>query len=256
MARAKLAAGERLLEIQGIAELEVGSRRLRARAAQRAFEAARAELVDLGLGDDAIHRVLGGEADPHLTLRTNTSGVVLELAVQPHLWIEPYEPLVVLGDGQRLEVALQIPSDQVDRVAAGDSVEFRPVGASSGAAGLARVLSRVPEVDPDTRTLRVRATIERGIGGLFPGVFVEGELRHGEPRTTLALPTEAVIVVDGEDSVFVRRSDERFECVAVSLGAREGGFVEVHEGLEAGDRVATGGVFLLKSAMLASGGEE
>jgi RND family efflux transporter MFP subunit len=255
LAQAKLSAGERLLEVQGIAELEVEARRLRVRAARRAFEAARAELTDLGMDAAAISRILEGEADPHLTLRANTSGVVLNLAVQPHLWIESYDALVVLGDADRIELALRIPSDQADRVAAGDRVEFRPVG-QTGGAGLGRVLSRVPEVDPNTRTLKVRAAIEREVGGLYPGVFVEGELRHGEPRTALAIPKEAVIVVEGQDSVFVRRDHETFERVAVSLGEAEGGFVEVVDGLEAGNRVATGGVFLLKSAMLAAAGEE
>lgn len=256
LARARLGAGERLLEVEGIAELEVESRRLRVRAAQRAFQGARAELADLGMDSDAISRVLAGEADPHLTLRANTAGVVLDLAAQPYLWIEPYQPLVVLGDAQRMELALQIPSDQADRVAAGDRVEFRPVGAAAGAPGLARVVSRVPEVDPETRTLRVRAAIDREIGGLYPGVFVEGDLRHGEPRTTLAIPSGAVIVVAGQDSVFVRRGEETFERVPVVLGEAEDGFVEVESGLEAGDRVATGGVFLLKSAMVAAAGEE
>jgi cobalt-zinc-cadmium efflux system membrane fusion protein len=256
LAKARLSAGERLLEVQGIAELEVESRRLRVRAAQRAFQAAGAELADLGMGAEAIGRVLDGDADPHLTLRANTSGVVLELAAQPHLWIEPYESLVVLGDAQRLELALQIPSDQADRVAAGDRVEFRPVGGSGGGVGMARVVSRVPEVDPETRTLRVRAVIEREVGGLFPGVFVEGDLQHGEPRKTLAIQKAAVIVVGGRDSVFVRRGEETFERVPISLGENDGDFVEVSAGLEPGDQVATNGVFLLKSAMMAAAGEE
>jgi cobalt-zinc-cadmium efflux system membrane fusion protein len=255
LAENRLEAGERLLQVEGIAELEVEARRLTLRSARRSFAGARAELADLGMDADAIVTVLEGEADPHLALRAHTSGVVLDLRVQPHLWIEAYQSLVELGDADRVELGLQIPSDQVDRVSADDRVEFAPVGVPT-AGGEARVISRVPEVDPETRTLRVRAAIRRAPPGLFPGVFIEGRLFHGEVRTALAIPRSAVIAVAGVDSVFVRRGPEEFECVAVELGRSEGAWVEVVRGVEAGERVATGGVFLLKSTMLAASVEE
>jgi len=255
LAETRLRTGEYLLEVEGIAPIEVEARRLEVRAARRVLEAARSELLDLGMSREAIDEVLNGEADPHLVVRANTPGVVLKVDVQPHLWVQAFESLVTLGDVHRLELGLQIPADQADRIAAGDRIEFRPVGGSPQR-GSAEVVSRVPEVDPMTRTLRIRARLVAEIPGLYPGVFVEGTMQTGEERVGLAVPREAVIRVDNVNSVFVRRSETSFACVPVEIGRTDAGYSEVLSGLEAGDAVATGGVFLLKSTMLAAGGEE
>jgi multidrug efflux pump subunit AcrA (membrane-fusion protein) len=162
---------------------------------------------------------------------------------------------VVVGDPSRTELELQLPPDQAELAAEGDAVEFSPVGTASVAAR-ATVVSRVPQVDPTTRTVRVRARISGETRGFYPGVFVEGTLTHGEARRSPAAPEAAVIRLGDEDVVFVRTSDTTFAARPVRLGRLDGGAYEVLEGLAAGEEVAVEGVFFLKSVLVAAEGED
>ena len=64
-----------------------------------------------------------------------------------------------------------------------------------------------------------------------------------------------MIRIGGQDYVFVGIDAETFEARPVRLGVFNGMRYEVLEGLHAGEEVAAEGVFLLKSALLAQGGE-
>ena len=118
------------------------------------------------------------------------------------------------------------------------------------------MVSRVPQVDPATRTVKIRASIDNGAETFLPGVFVEGSLRYGGARRLPAIPEAAVIRMAGSDVVFVRTAAETFEARPVSLGVLHEGFFEVRSGVNEGEEVAVAGVFLLKSTMVAGEGEE
>ncbi|MCU0305874.1 MAG: efflux RND transporter periplasmic adaptor subunit [Thermoanaerobaculales bacterium] len=248
-----LEAGRELYAVEGISRIDLEQREQEAFAVDLELEVLREELVDHGFPDAALERVLETRTtDPHLPVAAPVDGVVLELAVEEHEWVEELQALLVVGDPQRLELELQIAPDQAPRVHEGDGVVFAPVGRPEGP-GRATVLSRVPQVDPDTRTIRVRARIVEPGSQLYAGLYVEGQLTQGEARVAPAVPESAVINLAGDDVVFVSRGGASFEARRVELGAFDGGYHEVVTGLATGDRVATGGVFLLKSALIGGG---
>jgi Cu(I)/Ag(I) efflux system membrane fusion protein len=215
----------------------------------------REELLDHGFPASALDSVLENrKPDAHLPVVAPMDGVVLELSVEDQEWVEDYRTLLVMGDPQRVELELQIAPDLATSIAAGDLVEFAPVGRSD-LVGRAKVITSVPQVDPETRTIKLRAKIVETGASLYPGVFVEGSITHGEPRRAAAVPVSAVINLAGEDVVFVELSEGSFEVTPVVLGVFDGTVHEVVEGLEVGDRIATGGVFLLKSTLLGGEGE-
>jgi len=257
LAKSRLQAGHALYELAAISRLNLETREQDALAARLRFDAARAELVDLGMKEEAVRDLMSSRStDPHLILRAPEDGVVLELPVQEHQWVREYDVLVVVGDPDRVELQLQIPPDQAAVIGAGDIVDFAPVGRPD-VAGRAHVVSRVPEVDPTTRTVRLRASIDKLRGGLFPGVFVEGSLTHGEARTSPSVPESAVIRLGAEDVVFIRLGPETYESRPVQLGQFNGSRYEILGGVAAGEEVAVQGVFLLKSALVAgAAGEE
>jgi cobalt-zinc-cadmium efflux system membrane fusion protein len=255
LARSRLEAGRQLLALEGISRQELELREQAAFSAQLALDAAREELVDLGLAPGTVDRLLEERStDPHLPVRTPIDGVVLELTVQQHEWLQAYEPLVVVGDPSRTELELQLPPDQAASAGEGDPVEFYAVGRSDTVR--ATVVSRVPQVDPTTRTVRVRARIAEDAPGLYPGVFVEGTLIHGVARHSPFVPEAAVIRVGTEDVVFVRTGATTFAARGVRLGLLDDGSYEILEGLEAGEEVVVQGVFFLKSALSAAEGQE
>jgi membrane fusion protein, heavy metal efflux system len=256
LAQNRLDAGRQLYELEGISRMELDRRSQEALAARLAYEQARAELIDLGYTEEGVDRDLEEqETEPHLTVRAPAPGVVLDLPVQQHEWIESYATLTVLGDPAQVELQLQLPPDEAHSVTAGDDIRFGLVGRDADQ-GRAVVATRVPRVDPQTRTVMVRARILDAPGNLFPGVFVEGMLQRGAARTAVSVPEAAVTRIGEHDAVFVRQGPETFAVRQVSLGRHGDAAYEVTDGLSVGEEIATAGVFFLKSALLkGSGGE-
>jgi YtkA-like/Barrel-sandwich domain of CusB or HlyD membrane-fusion len=104
----------------------------------------------------------------------------------------------------------------------------------------------LPQIDPATRTLRVRLTMPNPNLLLKPGMFVNVLLRAPLGRQ-LFVPASAVLQGGNRQVVFVARGQGSFEPHEVQLGTRtEDGFV-VLKGLQAGDTVATSANFLIDS---------
>ena len=255
LATKRVEAGRELLAVEGISRLDVELREQEALSARLEFDTAYEELLDHGMARAALDTVLASKTpDPHMPIASPAAGVVLRLDAQRHEWIQEYAPLMVIGNPDRVELDLQIAPDRASGITAGDVVEFAPVG-KPALVGRGEVMTRVPQVDPDTRTIRIRARIVDGDASLYPGVFVEGQVRLGAVRRGAAIPESAVIGVGGRESAFVQTGPDTFELREVRLGHVEGGVAEVAEGLQVGERVVAEGVFFLKSALVKGSGE-
>ncbi len=256
LADARVAAGEELLALDGISRLELERRRQEAYNARLAVEAERHHLLDVGVTEAELsERVAQDRPDGDVTLRAPEPGIVLGLHVQRFQWFGGFDPLLEIGDPGRLELVIQIAPADAGRIARGDVVEFEPVGLDRGGAGIARVISAIPSVDPVTRTVAVRARIEDPGPVLVPGLYVQGWIVRPQERLSPAVPESAVIRIDGRDHVFVGLSADTFEARPVTLGAFDGERYEIVEGPQPGEPVAVAGVFLLKSALLGQGAE-
>lgn len=252
----RLAAGRQLFELEGISRNELETREQEAFSAQLDRDRARAELLDIGLAAADIEELLATRTTgAHLPVTSPRDAVILELMVQEHQWVRAYEALMVLGDPGRVELVLQIPPDQAAAVSAGQGVEFVPVGRPH-LSGSAVVISRVPQVDPTTRTVKIRARIEQGPdAATFPGIYVEATITQGEARNAPSVPESAVIRMGASDVVFVQTSADTFEARVVELGLFNGTRYEVRSGVSTGEEVVVQGVFLLKSVLVTGVGE-
>lgn len=90
-------------------------------------------------------------------------------------------------------------------------------------------------VDPLSRTLPVRALITNEDGRLRPGMYMSVSLVL-EQRESLVIPEQAVLTQGSDQYVFVARGDTA-ERLPVKLGVRDGGYVEVLDGIKTDDPV-------------------
>jgi cobalt-zinc-cadmium efflux system membrane fusion protein len=107
-----------------------------------------------------------------------------------------------------------------------------------------------PVVDPQTRTVTVRAVIPNPGGLLKPNMFGELSLGTGPVRKALMIPENAVARDNDSAYVFVGVNDTLFARRRVHLGSTDNGEVEVTNGIDEGERVVANGSFLLKSELL------
>jgi RND family efflux transporter MFP subunit len=256
MADQRLEAGRELLAIEGISRMELERREQESLSAGLRYRTLREELLDHGVPENSLDRILESQRlDPHLPVTSPIDGVVLEVSVQEQEWVQPFAPLMVVGDPARIELELQLAPDQATSVTAGDSVEFAAVGRPDEG-GRAIVITRVPQIDPATRTVLLRARIDNDVMSFFPGAFVEAVVSTGSARRSLAVPRSAVINLDGGDVVFIASGADEFAVRPVVLGQSQGDLYEVVRGLEEGEEIAVSGVFLLKSTLVKSEGGE
>ncbi len=102
-------------------------------------------------------------------------------------------------------------------------------------------------VDPQTRSVQIRAEIRNPDRRLKSGMFAEMIIPTHAGKRGLAVTAESLVRQDGAVWLFVASDDTTFELRRVEPGISSGESVEIHSGLQAGERVVAKGVFYLKS---------
>jgi membrane fusion protein (multidrug efflux system) len=120
------------------------------------------------------------------------------------------------------------------------------------------IIAVAPEVDATTRSVRVRAQVANPGEQLHAGMFARVEVVLPERQAVLPIVATAVLYAPFGDSVFVIEEQTNDDTGAtervlrqqfVRLGRARGDFVDVVDGLSAGDTVVTSGVFKLRTGM-------
>lgn len=114
-----------------------------------------------------------------------------------------------------------------------------------------KVVQRSHQTDEKTRTVPVRIAVDNRRDLLHPGELVDARLAVGG-RKALAVPAEAVVLLQNQSTVFVAAGNNVFEPVAVQVGETRDGWVEIREGLPSNAPVVTKGAFALKARLLRS----
>jgi cobalt-zinc-cadmium efflux system membrane fusion protein len=112
------------------------------------------------------------------------------------------------------------------------------------------------EVQTDTNSIPLVATIDNKEGLLRPGMFVRVTIPIGPPRQALSIKPESVVQHENQQFVFVDMTGGTYKRVDVATGQASEDWVEVTKGLSPGELVVTKGAFLLKSELLLMGESE
>ena len=104
-----------------------------------------------------------------------------------------------------------------------------------------------PELDPKTRTLRVRIRFDNQQMVIRPNMFASVSIFSKSTNPTIHIPREAVIRGGVADRVVVALTETKFRSVPVITGMESEGRIEVLKGLAKGDTVVVSGQFLIDS---------
>jgi Cu(I)/Ag(I) efflux system membrane fusion protein len=103
-----------------------------------------------------------------------------------------------------------------------------------------------PELKAETRTARVRIELSNPDNRIKPDMYADVVFKAGaDAQPALAVPASAVIDSGSRQVVLVAKGEGRFEPRPVKLGRRGDGYVEVLDGLTAGEEVVTAATFLI-----------
>jgi len=216
--------------------------------AQVAVERARAVARAYGLPGTAA-----GSASGEFTLTAPHAGRITEDAFVVGERIEPGKPLFRLVDESIVWVDAKLPSGTVPRIEAGS-----PASVVVGEQHITgRVLRSSHRTSDATRSATIRLEVPNPDDRLHGGDFVEvyfqaASTANTDNRTTtqLAVPTDALVQLEGEAVVFRRNTAGAMEPVPVRVGEVIGDRTVIREGLRPGDTVVVAGAFAVKSQML------
>jgi cobalt-zinc-cadmium efflux system membrane fusion protein len=250
-----LARAERLYAAKAISLQELQRAQANRVAATEALDIGRTEvrrseeeLEHLGItnGDDPT-----AESGEQIPVRTPFAGVVIERLVTSGTAVTPGTPLFVVSDLSNLWVLAELDEAHVAAARLGQPVTVRvPAYPKEAFAGKVTYIDE--QVNPKTRRVTIRCEVPNRDGRLKPQMYATVDIGEREAHTVTVLPASAVQTINGLTSVFIEEGAGRFTSKAVVLGPELDGWIEVREGVRAGDTVATAGAFVLKSELLKS----
>jgi membrane fusion protein (multidrug efflux system) len=168
------------------------------------------------------------------------AGLIARRSVQLGEFVQTGTPLVELVSLNPLEAIFSLTELDTERVRTGQRVEVR-VGAFEDRVFEGVVTFVAPTVDPETRTLRIKAEIDNAEGLLRPGLFARVSLGVSRREGILMVPAEAVMQRAGGAFVYRVGEGDRVERVEIDTGAHDQGRIEVRGPIQGGDRIVQRG---------------
>ena len=226
--------------VKSLGEEAVSGRRYTEAAV--AVEQARAKARAYGIAAS-----VSGSANGEYTLFAPHAGRLTEDDFIIGQRIEPGITLFRLVDESTVWVDATLPAEIARRVVVGKDATVVAAGVRLSG----RVVQSAHRTAEDTRNAHVRVEVPNDGDQLHAGDFVEVSLSvDGSGIDQLAVPTEAIVQLQGQTVVFREKAAGEFEPIPVKAGAVVGDHTILATGVASGDRVVVAGTYALKAQML------
>lgn len=223
------------------------------------YDSARKRLLLWDIDEKSIEEIeKTGEPKKALTLYSPISGFVLDRKAYERQRITAETELYAIADLSNVWVLADVFEYEMEQIRVGQSAQLQlSYFPDKKFAGVIDYI--YPQLEPSTRTLKVRIQVPNSQYLLKPDMYVNVTLNISYGTQTV-VPVEAVLDSGAEQVVFVAHENGFFEPRKIKIGAEVTGRYVVLDGLKPGERVVTSGNFLidsesrLKSAMGAMAG--
>jgi membrane fusion protein (multidrug efflux system) len=176
-------------------------------------------------------------------IRAPFAGVVGLSDIAPGALISPGSPIVSLDDLGLIRVDFDVPDRYLAVLQQGSPIVATP-DAYPDQSFSGRIAQVDTRIDTATRAITARAEFANAGGRIKPGMMLRVNVEHGR-RTALAVPESAILNEGDQAFVYVitpRGEGNVARKAPVALGVNEGGFVELREGVKAGDKLVADGL--------------
>lgn len=173
-------------------------------------------------------------------------GIIGLRYVSEGAFISTANPIATLYSLTPAKIDFSIPGRYSMQVKAGKKIYFTVENDSTVFEG--QVYAIEPQIDPNTRTLKVRALADNRQYQLLPGQFVRVELVLASVDNALLIPSEALVPELSGHKVFLVENGKVKES-KVTIGIRTDRNVEITSGVQRGDTLITTGILQLRAGM-------
>ena len=209
--------------------------------------ASKDRLIALGVGNSEIAR-LTKERTVHQRIRVyaEADGVIANLGVREGIFVTPATEIMSVAELDKIWVLAEVFERQAAWVKAGQKamveLDYLPGKMWHG------VVDYVyPELDPKTRTLKVRLRFDNAEETLRPNMFSRVTIEAEGFGAVVNVPREAVIRGGSVNRVVVALGEGRFLAKPVKIGIESGDRVAIRSGISEGEEIVVSGQFLIDS---------
>jgi cobalt-zinc-cadmium efflux system membrane fusion protein len=220
------------------------------RSSQTAMEAARNKLRILGLTDEDIATFQEkGRINPETTIFAPIAGTVVQRKIGPGQYVNAgaSDPVYVIGDLSTVWMTAFVRETDAASVSVGQEVTFN-VLALPGRPLSAQLNYVATAIDPATRRLLVRATIDNNDGMLKPEMFANVTIYSASDHPAVGVPKTALIYEGDQVRIWVAHEDKTIELRQIKPGLTNGDLVEVVGNLKPREQIVTKGSLFIDRA--------
>ncbi|HEV2613473.1 MAG TPA: efflux RND transporter periplasmic adaptor subunit [Gammaproteobacteria bacterium] len=211
------------------------------------IDASHQRLLALGISEQQIQQLKEThKASQLIDVYSPQNGIVSSLDVREGMNVMPETNIMSLVDLSNIWMIVEVFEKQaawvkVNQIAEGKTETY------PGQVWKGKVEYVYPQVDPATRTLKVRLRFDNPDNNLKPNMVMNVALLADPKQNVLSIPKEAVIHDKQQDRVIVALGNGYFRVQPVVVGMESGSSVEILSGLKAGESIVISGQFLIDS---------
>ena len=195
----------------------------------------------------------GGKLPPgseHYPLRAPIAGIVATRHINPGMEVrtDTAEPLFVVTDLARLSVLVDVPERDLPLVTVGKAARIE-VSAYPHRSFEGKVVHVAPTLDPQTRRIQARVSVDNHEGLLKPEMYAKVALLADSREELPRIAIGALLVEGVKNFVFVERDPGVFEKREVTLAVQTRRDAYVWAGIKPGEKVVSTGALLLNAEL-------
>jgi len=209
--------------------------------------ASRSRLDALGVTASEISRLDRARTVNRLiSIYSDADGYSVKLGIREGIYVTPATEIMSIAELDQVWVLAEVFERQAAWIEVGQQAEVE-LDYLPGQSWQGTVDYIYPELDPKTRTLKVRLRFNNETQVLRPNMFARITIFGSETTPVVHVPREALIRGGTVNRVVLALGDGRFRARPVDIGIESAGRVEIRSGISNGDRVVTSGQFLIDS---------
>jgi RND family efflux transporter MFP subunit len=186
-----------------------------------------------------------GTVQHDVTIESPASGYITEFNALPNQYAQAETKLYTIADLSSVWVNANVYQTDVGQLKPGTQATVT-VDAYPGRNFHGRIEQILPQVDPMTRTVRVRFVFSNPGLALKPGMFVNVAMNISLGHQ-LVIPVSAALQAGAREIAFINHGGGYLEPREIETGPRLDDHVVVTKGLRAGDKIVSSANFLLDS---------
>lgn len=213
----------------------------------RLIEASNKKLRTLRISESQIERIKKNrKAEQLVEIFSPQDGVILSLNVREGMYVTPETEIMSIADLSNIWIVAQIVEQEAGWVKKDQEVTAT-LSAYPGKEWKGIIEYVYPEIDPTTRTLKVRFLFDNSEGALKPNMVANIVLFTSPKANTINIPIEALIRNSHNNRVIVALGKGEFQVREVTIGIESNDRVEILSGLKPNENVVISGQFLIDS---------